>query len=49
MDVTFGIDWAEDHHDVALVDADARLLGRLRSRLRTGHGDREFDCVDSVR
>jgi transposase len=27
---TCGIDWAEDHHDVAVVDSDARLLGKLR-------------------
>lgn len=30
MDVTCGIDWAEDHHDVAVVDSDGRLLGKLR-------------------
>jgi hypothetical protein len=30
LDVTCGIDWAEDHHDVAVVDRDARLLGKLR-------------------
>lgn len=30
MHVTCGIDWAEDHHDVALVDSDARLLAKLR-------------------
>ncbi len=30
MHVTCGIDWAEDHHDVAVVDQDARLLGKLR-------------------
>ncbi|MFE9687988.1 transposase, partial [Streptomyces sp. NPDC006285] len=30
MRVTCGIDWAEDHHDVAVVDSDARLLGKLR-------------------
>jgi hypothetical protein len=28
--VTCGIDRAEDHHDVAMVDQDARLLGKLR-------------------
>lgn len=28
MQVTCGIDWAEDHHDVAVVDSDARLLGK---------------------
>lgn len=30
MDVFCGIDWAEDHHDIALVDRDGRLLGRRR-------------------
>ncbi|WP_037603643.1 IS110 family RNA-guided transposase [Streptacidiphilus rugosus] len=30
MQVTCGIDWAEDHHDVAVVDSEARLLGKLR-------------------
>jgi transposase len=30
MHATCGIDWAEDHHDVAVVDSDARLLGKLR-------------------
>ena len=25
-----GIDWAEDHHDVALVDADGKLIGKRR-------------------
>ena len=30
MDVFCGIDWAEDHHDVALVDRDGGLLARLR-------------------
>jgi hypothetical protein len=28
--VTCGIDWAQDHHDVALVDADGRLVARGR-------------------
>lgn len=50
MQVTCGIDWAEDHHDVAVVDRDARLLGKLRVsddaagfqdllRLLAEHGD----------
>lgn len=50
MQVTCGIDWAEDHHDVAVVDSEARLLGRLRVsddasgfqdllRLLAEHGD----------
>ncbi len=30
MDVFCGIDWAEDHHDIALVDRDGRLLARQR-------------------
>src|SRR5579859_826325 len=30
MDVFCGIDWAEDHHDVALVDRDGQLLARRR-------------------
>jgi hypothetical protein len=25
-----GIDWAEDHHDIALVDQDGTLLARRR-------------------
>ena len=30
MDVFCGIDWAEDHHDIALVDRDGQLLARRR-------------------
>ena len=30
MDVYCGIDWAEDHHDIALVGRDGSLLGRRR-------------------
>jgi transposase len=30
MSVTCGIDWAEDHHDVALVDADGTLVAKRR-------------------
>jgi transposase len=30
MDVYCGIDWAEDHHDIALADRDGRLLARRR-------------------
>src|SRR6516162_7546310 len=30
MDVFCGIDWAEDHHDIALVDRDGSLLARRR-------------------
>jgi transposase len=30
MDVFCGIDWAEDHHDIAIVGADGTLLARKR-------------------
>lgn len=30
VDVFCGIDWAEDHHDIALVDRNGRLLARQR-------------------
>jgi transposase len=30
MDVYCGIDWAEDHHDIAVVDRDGTLLARRR-------------------
>ena len=30
MEVFCGIDWAEDHHDIALVDRDGQLLARQR-------------------
>jgi len=30
LDVFCGIDWAEDHHDIAVADRDGQLLGRLR-------------------
>jgi len=30
LDVFCGIDWAEDHHDIALVDRDGKLLARQR-------------------
>jgi transposase len=30
LDVFCGIDWAEDHHDIALADRDGALLARLR-------------------
>src|SRR5512135_1969987 len=30
MDVFCGIDWAEDHHDIAIVGADGTLLARQR-------------------
>jgi len=28
--VTCGIDWAQDHHDIALVDADGRVVAKRR-------------------
>ena len=30
MEVFCGIDWAEDHHDIALVNRDGQLLARRR-------------------
>jgi transposase len=30
MDVYCGIDWSEDHHDIALADRDGKLLARRR-------------------
>ncbi|MFJ6426642.1 IS110 family transposase, partial [Streptomyces hydrogenans] len=56
MHVTCGINWAEDHHDIAVVDADARLLGKLRidddaagfqdlMRLLAEHGDSPEDPI----
>jgi transposase len=30
MEIYCGIDWAEDHHDIALVDRDGQLLARRR-------------------
>jgi transposase len=30
LDVSCGIDWAEDHHDIALVDRDGKLLAHQR-------------------
>src|SRR3954447_19780527 len=30
MNVFCGIDWAEDHHDVSLVDADGKVVGKRR-------------------
>jgi transposase len=30
MKITCGIDWAEGHHDVALVDADGERVAKLR-------------------
>jgi transposase len=56
MDVFCGIDWAEDHHDIALVDRDGTLLARRRISddaaglaqllaLLAEHGDRAGDPV----
>src|SRR6266849_10043539 len=56
MDVFCGIDWAEDHHDIALVDRDGTLLARRRItddaaglaqllRLLAEHGDSAEDPV----
>jgi transposase len=56
LDAFCGIDWAEDHHDVALVDRDGGLLARLRIgddaaglaallELLTRHGDSPEDPV----
>ncbi len=59
MDVFCGIDWAEDHHDIALVDRDGRLLARLRIsddaagvaallELLAGHGDNAEDPIPAA-
>jgi transposase len=56
MDVFCGIDWAEDHHDIALVDRDGQLLARRRISddaaglaqllaLLAGHGDTPDDLI----
>src|SRR5690348_2642147 len=56
MDVYCGIDWAEDHHDIALADRDGKLLARCRIsddaaglarllELLAGHGDTPEDPV----
>jgi transposase len=56
MDVFCGIDWAEDHHDIALVDRDGKLLAHQRIsddaaglarllELLAGHGDTPEDPV----
>jgi hypothetical protein len=34
MQLTCGVDWAEAHHDVALVDVDGTVVAR--SRIDTG-------------
>ena len=56
MEVYCGIDWAEDHHDIALVNRDGLLLARRRIgddaaglaallELLTEHGDNPEDPV----
>ncbi len=56
MDVFCGIDWAEDHHDIALVDRDGKLLARRRIgddaaglarllELLAEHGDSAGDLI----
>ena len=30
MEVFCGIDWSENHHDIALVDRDGKLVARRR-------------------
>jgi transposase len=56
LDVFCGIDWAEDHHDIALVDRDGGLLARARIsddaadlarllELLAAHGDSAEDPV----
>ncbi len=56
MDVYCGIDWAEDHHDIALADQAGQLLARRRISddaaglaqlldLLAGHGDTAEDPV----
>jgi len=56
VDVFCGIDWAEDHHDIAVVDRDGRLLARRRisddaaglaalAGLLAEHGDSAADPV----
>ncbi len=56
MEVFCGIDWAEDHHDIALVDRGGTLLARRRisddaagltalMELLAGHGDSADDPI----
>ena len=56
MDVYCGIDWAEDHHDISLVDRDGQLLARRRISddaaglaallgLLAEHGDNPGDLI----
>ena len=56
LDVFCGIDWAEDHHDIAVVNRDGALVSRLRVsddaaglarllELLAGHGDSATEPV----
>src|SRR6059058_1944222 len=56
MEVFCGIDWAEDHHDIAIVDRDGQLLARRRISddaaglaallgLLAEHGDNPGDLI----
>jgi transposase len=56
MDIYCGIDWAEDHHDIALADREGQLLARRRIsddaaglaqllELLAGHGDSPEDPI----
>ena len=45
MDVFCGIDWAEDHHDIALVDRDGRAAGPPRHQRRRGRAGRLLDLL----
>ena len=56
MDVYCGIDWAEDHHDISVVDRDGQLLARRRISddaaglaallgLLAEHGDNPGDLI----
>ena len=56
MDITCGIDWAEEHHDVAIVDAAGQRVAKLRISddvagftalldLLAEHGDTEHDPI----
>jgi hypothetical protein len=59
MEVFCGIDWAEDHHDIALVDRDGQLLARRRIsdgaaglallvELLAAHGDTASDPIPAA-
>src|SRR3974390_1242490 len=59
MDVYCGIDWAEDHHDIARADRDGKLLARRRIgddpaglaqllALLAEHGDSAEDLIPAA-